>query len=311
MPRLEAILCPVDYSENSRRTLRYAAAFAARTRAHLTILHVTETLLASAAAACGLNPLDAKARAELSSFVCDALPGSDSWLAPPTLDLRVGEPHEQILATAHQRDADLIIMGTHGQSGYEKLLFGSTTERVVRQARVPVLAVPLAPVDPTTLTSTGARLNVGPIVAAIDFADGSVELTRFAADVAEMFGSPLVLLHVVPHVHAPASLESALEAEESLRHDRAHRRLDELAADAMAGGQAETIVACGRPAEEIAGHAVRLEARIIVLGLQSGGLFGTRPGAVAYRVLCLTQTPVLVVPPPTTPRTRPDRRQSE
>jgi nucleotide-binding universal stress UspA family protein len=224
------------------------------------------------------------------------------------LDLRVGEPHEQILASAHERAADLIVMGTHGLSGYEKFLFGSTTERVLRQTEVPVLAVPLAEVDPTTLTAAGARLHAGPVLSAIDFTDGSVDLTRFASEVAEMFGSPLVLLHVVPLVHAPSRLESALEAEDALRLDRAHRRLEALAAEAMSGGQAETVVASGRPAEQIAGLAVRLEASLVVLNLQGGGLFGSRPGAVAYRVLCLTQVPVLVIPPPAKVRTRPDRR---
>jgi nucleotide-binding universal stress UspA family protein len=294
----QSLLCPLDYSENSRRALRWAAALAGQTGARLKIVHVTDTVLASAASSRGLDPLDEAARGELGEFVCSALPRDASWLPPPALDLRVGTPHEQILASAREDASDLIVMGTHGWSGYRKLLFGSTTERVLRETTIPVIAVPLGEREGVTLGDAGPVFDVRSIVAAIDPAPGARDLLRYAARVAEVLAVPILLVHVVPQVHAPARWQSALEAEDRIARARALRQLQALASEAIPREHVDAVVEVGQPADGIAAIAAERDAGLIILGLKSGtGLLAPRPGSIAYRVLGLAKVPVLVVPP--------------
>ncbi|MBE0616426.1 MAG: universal stress protein, partial [Proteobacteria bacterium] len=83
--------------------------------------------------------LETRARANLQAYARKNLKDAED------LELRVthGEPWEQILETARETKADLVVMGTHGRKGLDRALFGSTAERVLRRSTVPVMAVPL------------------------------------------------------------------------------------------------------------------------------------------------------------------------
>jgi nucleotide-binding universal stress UspA family protein len=59
------------------------------------------------------------------------------------IDVRVGSPDAEIVACARERGADLIVMGSHGRTGLERLLMGSVSERVIGQAECPVMVVKL------------------------------------------------------------------------------------------------------------------------------------------------------------------------
>ena len=58
-----------------------------------------------------------------------------------TASVRTGSPHQEILEEAREREADLIVVATHGHSGVEQILFGSTADRIVHNATCPVLTV--------------------------------------------------------------------------------------------------------------------------------------------------------------------------
>lgn len=75
----------------------------------------------------------------LAEFAADQLKGLDS--APQTKVL-IGRPAEEIVAYAAEADAEMIVMATHGHSGIEHVLLGSTTEAVLRHAKCPVLSIP-------------------------------------------------------------------------------------------------------------------------------------------------------------------------
>jgi len=70
--------------------------------------------------------------------------------------LRRGQPHTVILEYAIENDIDLVVMGTHGRSGLDRLFVGSVTERVVRASGVPVLTVGLSDHEPTVMDEQGA-----------------------------------------------------------------------------------------------------------------------------------------------------------
>jgi len=144
-PRVfRSILCPVDFSANSRAALRYAAMLARLSDAHLMVLYVDDPLLAAVVAARTTAPtLIAATETELQRFVTDALRGSTP--APAfTVTTRAGAPAREIVNVAERHGCDLIVIGYRGVGRTSRLLFGSTTEGVMRTTAVPVVAIPPA-----------------------------------------------------------------------------------------------------------------------------------------------------------------------
>jgi nucleotide-binding universal stress UspA family protein len=144
-PRVfRSMLCPVDFSANSRAALRYAAMLARLSDAHLLVLYVDDPLLAIAMATRrAAQTMAASTDAELRRFVTGALRGATP--APAlTLITRAGKPAPEIVKAAAEHGCDLIVLGYRGVGRATRLLFGSTTEGVVRTTTVPVVAVPPA-----------------------------------------------------------------------------------------------------------------------------------------------------------------------
>jgi nucleotide-binding universal stress UspA family protein len=135
-----SILCPVDFSEHSKRALALAIDVASLARSHLTVVHVVDPLLEAAAVASGAGAsLTAQTQEELKTLLQQIAPGRHE---PIGIAVEVGEPAERILAQVAECSSDLIVMGTQGLEGPRRLVFGSTTEQVLRESRIPVLAVP-------------------------------------------------------------------------------------------------------------------------------------------------------------------------
>jgi nucleotide-binding universal stress UspA family protein len=136
------LLCPVDFSASSMAALRRAFSIAKESDAHLTIMHVIEwpvddTLLVDyfGDASAFRQTLEEQSRQRLEGTISSA---DRTWCEPSTR-LAYGKPYEQILATAENEHTDLIVVGVHGRSALDVLLFGSTTNQVVRRAPCPVL----------------------------------------------------------------------------------------------------------------------------------------------------------------------------
>jgi universal stress protein A len=138
--RLRSILCAVDFSKASREALRAAADLASTYRSRLTVLFVDDPMLVAAAkAAHDARGSSTSTAAALDRFI-------DSAVRPMALDLRAmvtsGTPVDEILKAARRQHADLVVMGTSGMGKVARMLLGSTADRVLRRARMPVLAVP-------------------------------------------------------------------------------------------------------------------------------------------------------------------------
>jgi len=139
-----SILCPVDFSANSRAALRYAAMLARLSDAHVTILYVHDPLLAAVITTrTNARAMIAATEAELQRFVAGSLRGATP--APTyTVVTQAGTPAREILKAAEQHRCDLIVIGYRGAGRTSRLLFGSTTEGVMRTTTVPVVAIPPA-----------------------------------------------------------------------------------------------------------------------------------------------------------------------
>ena len=140
MPQKPTVLCPIDYSDQSRVALRYAAVIADHFKARLLLVTVNDPLLVQAAAmAYDAECLQLQSHQDLRDFYRDANLASAPGAGDVTYDVRTGKPAPEILKAAADGHADLIVIGTHGLSGARKAFFGATTERVLRETTVPVL----------------------------------------------------------------------------------------------------------------------------------------------------------------------------
>lgn len=139
------ILCAVDFSSASLRALEYAASLSAIGGPGIRVLHVVD-LVAESRGIHGEPAFDAAgfhaemkvaARARLNTVISDAVRAR----CPITEIVTMGKPDAEILRIAEEEACDLIVLGVHGRSGFDRLIFGSTAQRVVRQAACPVLTI--------------------------------------------------------------------------------------------------------------------------------------------------------------------------
>jgi len=134
--RLKKILVPVDFSGCSKKALQYSIALARQFGAELTLLHVVQPYPPMPE----MGPIDAEsvqdAHEELAAFQRTIGDAANSKTM-----VRTGAPHVEIIDTAKEEDIDLIVISTHGRTGLEHVLLGSTAEKVVRHAVCPVLTV--------------------------------------------------------------------------------------------------------------------------------------------------------------------------
>jgi universal stress protein A len=142
------ILVPIDFSEHSKKTIRYATRFAARYEARIRLLHVFQVpdyaVTQYESKQVGFDQLknqadiaEEEALQNLERFEKELMNQGVNVKA----FLRVGYPFEEIIQVANDPEIDLIIIGSHGRSGIKRLLLGSTAERVVEHAPCPVLVV--------------------------------------------------------------------------------------------------------------------------------------------------------------------------
>lgn len=140
----DTILCPIDFSDESMRALDYALSLAQETDARIILLHVLEALLdevtprtRNTAVLEYLRELEQDASARLMAAVPDE---ARTWSHPVERIVR-GRAYREVLAIAEAERASLIVMGVRGRGALNRLIFGSTTEHVIREARCPVLTL--------------------------------------------------------------------------------------------------------------------------------------------------------------------------
>ena len=288
------ILCPIDFSDGSRAALRYAAAIAHHFGARLLLLTVEDPLLTEAVGLGTGGVWDPdEIRSSLTKFAASVV--SDSTHLAVECEVAVGKPAEEILRVSRSAPADLIVMSTHGLTGMRKLFFGSTTERVLRETTVPVLATPA--VDPGLFRLSESRGLVKRTLVPVDLSRQSYHQLQVARAISEALNVPMIALHVVEPVRSPLAAKLHLTGIDLERKTRAEDMLEELLATVPRRLHPESLVVYGDPAEEIAKLSRDRQAGLVVIGLHGSPMLGPRIGSVTYRVLCLSSAVVLAIPP--------------
>ena len=303
MLTVRSILCPVDFSEQSRRALLWASAIAQYRGGEMIVLSVVEPLLAEAAGIrLGVDLARAETEPALREFVEATLAERVRQPSHVRMEVTVGEPSEVIMQTARRWKAGLIVMGTHGLGGFRKFLLGSTTEQVLRRTEWPVLAVPEGAVSTPVAEHPGVQLKR--ILLATDFRESAMAATQWAGDLAFDIGVPLVLSHIVEPVVVPPPWQGLAADFESDRIASGQRMLARLSAS-FRDTQSDCVVSVGPPADTIASLAVEHGAGLVVMGLANPQDSEPRnPGSIAYRVLRLAHVAVVVVPASAASRAR-------
>lgn len=270
------ILCPIDLSEHARLVIQHAGAVAEHFAARLVVVSVRTP--------------DAPGTSPIESLVWDVLPRPRAARIECVSLATSVTPASAILGLAHERRPDLIVIGGHGLNGFGRHLLGSTIESVLRETEVPTLVVPRLAGH---MESVRELRQVGSVLAPTDFSELSRRDVRVAAGLAAAIDAPLLLLHVLPKVHGFHDSEQRWE----LRAARARAALDAMRRE-LQGAEVELLVRSGAPGDEIARVAAQRHAGLVVMGLRGmGGVEGVRPGSIACRVLCLTPTLLLTIPP--------------
>jgi nucleotide-binding universal stress UspA family protein len=192
MAEIRRILCPVDLSEISRHALDHALAIANWYDARVTVFHVFSVPQLPMPPPPGMAEDLPELRPPQPAAVADDVRRFAGLTAAARADVVVveGRPVREILDQAERLPADLLVMGTHGRSGFETLFLGSVTEKVLRSTHVPVLTVP----PPAERVETVIYQT---ILCPIEFSDPSTRALEYALTLAEETGARLILLHVV------------------------------------------------------------------------------------------------------------------
>ncbi|MFN3739947.1 MAG: universal stress protein [Thermodesulfovibrionales bacterium] len=142
---VKKILLPTDFSEGSKNALPYAVELTKQYNASLYMIHVIYDInQASGLHVPHVNldqlysEIESVAKKELERFGLEELRGMNVQR-----EVLRGVPYEEIVKYAEKNQIDLIVIGTHGRKGLEKIFFGSTAEQVVRKAPCAVLTVRL------------------------------------------------------------------------------------------------------------------------------------------------------------------------
>jgi nucleotide-binding universal stress UspA family protein len=284
------ILAPVDFSEPSRTSLQFAVALARYTDAALHVLHAQDPLLAEGARHAGFD-LSRDTEEELGRFVADASPGSG---AAPYVHVATGPAVDVIVLTAQHLRADLIVVGSHGISGAERLVFGSTTEGLLRRALTSVLVTPAR--SGSAASTAPDVLSMGPLVAALDFSPQALDAAKAACRLATALNTVVEVVHVVPDV--PALMRWRVHSENAVRGrvTAARDQLDTVTRSLGCQAPPQVKLEIGDVALHLAEAAASFSTRrpILVLGRRRPGEKGGAPGSTAYRVLLLAKVPVLM-----------------
>ena len=289
---IERILCPIDFSEFARDALDHAVALANWYRAALTLMHVIEIPplpidgLAAEAASFAPLPERGKVADDVRDF---ARPAIGSAEVPLDVLVTFGSPAMAIQVHAERMHADLVVVGTHGRSGFQRFLLGSVTERLLRALAVPLLIVPPPVKKPETVIYES-------ILCPVDFSDESMRALDYAFSLAQESGARVILLHVLEGFLDEVDPQqirnvSVLEYFRNAEQDASERMRAAIPDEARVWAHPVERIARGRAYRQIVTTADHERVGLIVMGVRGKRalnrfLFGSTTAHVIREARC-------------------------
>jgi nucleotide-binding universal stress UspA family protein len=293
MYQIRRILCPTDFSDASAHAIEQAIALAARHKARITALHVHRPPYVALPGLPVMEGLDTDLSRVQEETAARFRAATDGGVDVDVL-IDVGEPADRILDRADALSADMIVMGTHGASGFQHFVLGSVTEKVLRKANCAVLTVP-----PRALAISS--LPFVRVLCPVDFSDPSLAAFHAAVPLANSSHAALTLLHVIEwpwqEPPAPAARDlppaqaAALAEFRRYLETTALMRLETLVAGAALDPPPTPRIAHGKPYVEILRVATEDRADLIVIGVHGRNvfdmaLFGSTTNQIVRQATC-------------------------
>lgn len=283
--KLSRILCAVDFSEPAQAAFGQALALSRAPDAELVVVVAVQAT----------EPFSMRVRkrtTELAALRC----ASEAAGVRMSVSVRHGEPVGIILNQANFRGCDLIVLGTHNRTGFERLRAGSVAEQVTRRAACPVLVVPLS-ADGSVRPSTG---YFGNVICPIDFSEASTAALEQALRVVDQTRGRLTLVHVLPNLDpmSPYAYHVSGPDYDPLSKRDAWQRLQEWVPSEFRGvTNLRARVVSGALPEQIGRLSREIDADLIVMGVTARGAIVRRLfGSTAVRVMRSAGRPVLAIP---------------
>lgn len=290
--QLKSILCPIDFSDFSAAAYQYALSLADYYRAKVVVLHIVELWkypFADYAAqeadyAKFSKALSEGGEVQLKRFIQE----HSTDRLQPELVIHQGNAPNCILSFAQKQNLELIVMGTHGRRGFDRLVLGSTTDRVMRKAACPVLVVSNS-AQKERSTGPDGRHRLSRIVYCTDFSNNSERARGYALSLAAEYNAELTLLHVAENAREVA--DAATISAERIQ------KLDNLVSvEERKNLNVRSEVRFGRSYEEIVRHATGAHANLIIMAARGGNAVDRAVfGSTTYRVIQLGPCPVLAI----------------
>ena len=269
--QIRSILCPVDFSDFSRRAFHYALSLGRHFGSRLFIQHTAQTpvnLLLEGVGPAGvqesLQSQLLRSREEIRRMLISM--GVDS--SEVTILLNEGDAPDRIRETIGRERIDLLVMGTHGHKGFSRLVLGSVTEGMIHQAVCPVLVVSRSEGDSAD-PEQGVRFRT--ILLATDFSHHSDRALTYALKWGWEWNSKVVLFHAVekpaPAMHGLVDLFPEYNPYFEQQVARAWERIRDLVPQSARERQQVVYeVRHGNPKEEILRVAEEKHADLIITG---------------------------------------------
>jgi nucleotide-binding universal stress UspA family protein len=299
MIEIRRILCPIDCSDYSRRALDHAIAIARWYESTVTVLQVFSP---APVAAFGPGPVVFEpivlTAVDRDQLLADTKAFAETESAPGiTIEavVREGNTAAEILEQAASMKADLLVIGTHGRSGFERLVLGSVAEKVLRKASCPVMTVPRGLPD---------AVPAGPVIykrilCPVDFSESSLQALNYAISMAQEADGQLTVLHVVAHEFENATDITSTLSDAGItlgsfvkqREEALRQRLQEVVASAPEFCSLESLMTHGKPWREVLRIAAERQNDLIVMGVQGRGaadllFFGSTTQHVVREASC-------------------------
>lgn len=298
---VKSVLVASDFTEASQKPLRHAIGIARHFKAKFYLGHVVSSVGYTIAGADALDLATNAAHRDVAEV--ERKLEQDGTLAELSHEfiVRRGEIWEELEAIIREKQVELLVIGTHTRQSLGRLVLGSLTEQIFREADNLVLTV-----GPHTMLEAQLEISDGSrsFLFATDFSEASFQALPYAVTFANHFRKRLVLLHVAPVMPIPESFSwsSAPEGIEPLREaarEAALKKLSELISGNLHFAvKPELRVEFGKHGEQILLVARELKTDLIILGLdhsKHGRSAAHLPMTTAYQVVCQAHCSVLTV----------------
>lgn len=292
MLKIEKILCPVDFSDFSAKACEYAYSLAKHYQAKLFLQHAIVPLTAAYpyyAFPDSVNESYWKLDADVERRLKELAGNTGRNGIQPEFVVFRGYPTESILEFAENKAVDLIVMGTHGRQGIDRMAVGSVTEKVLRKAHCPVLAVRRPMHDFVHPEEKCEPVELQKILFCTDFSVHSERALSYAISLATEYNAELTLLHVLEDMPGTTDLQKEITG--------IIRRLEQpIPPDARDWCTIKSVVRIGKPYQEIIQLALEAQSDLVIMGVRGRSALDLALfGSTTYRVIQLGTCPVLAI----------------